>query len=177
MNPDGDRSLFQGPWYALAGTVPNVTGAAGTWATMNGAGGYGAPFKNHPLKDATHCRSRPRARARTFRRRSRSSARTRAAAATMRDSRTQVGCIIQSWPHFTPGYFHFVKSAAHVGGAMTNAPPIPDVINAQQHGADRRDAGVAGRSGQLREGDDRAGRPVPEVPVNATDDAGIGKTY
>jgi len=28
VNPDGDRSLFQGPWYALAGTVPNVAGTA-----------------------------------------------------------------------------------------------------------------------------------------------------
>ena len=26
VNPDGDRSLFQGPWYALSSVVPNTTG-------------------------------------------------------------------------------------------------------------------------------------------------------
>ena len=31
VNPDADRGLFQGPWYALAGTVPNVPRVRG-WA-------------------------------------------------------------------------------------------------------------------------------------------------
>ncbi len=177
VNPDGDRSLFQGPWYALAGTVPNVTGAAGTWVTMNGAGGYGAPFKNHPLKDAG---------ALPFAAAGRSSSVPAQVAFAGTDTCRSchdagvtgaVGVIVQSWPHFTPGYFHFVKSAAHVGAGMTNVPPIPDVI------ASGNSAVIASTQAWL---DDPVNYEKSttvqdgqclKCHVNATNDAGVGKTY
>ena len=82
---------------------------------MNGAGGYGAPFKNHPVKSvygtfrrlASRPRCRPRSRSPVPRLVS------RATTPVLRPAPD--GVLIQSYPHFTPGYFHFVKSAAHVG--------------------------------------------------------------
>ncbi len=182
VNPDGDRSLFQGPWYALAGTVPNVAGTAGTWQTMNAANGYRAPFKNHPLRNANNGSSP----ALTFQAAGKSSTVPGQVAYANSDTcRTchdaglsdVVGCIIQSWPHFTPGYFHFTKSASHVGAAMTNVPPIPDVLAATDS------AGIAAVQAWLND-------PVNyeeavtvqdgqclKCHVNAADTAGVGKTY
>ena len=177
VNPDGDRSLFQGPWYALAGTVPNVNGTAGTWTTMNGAGGYGAPFKNHPVKSVYG----------TFTAAGRGS--TVPAQVAYAGSETCVSChdagpsnpnlgvVVQSYPHFTPGYFHFVKSASHVGAAMTNDPGLPDVV------AFSDTAGIAAVQAWLddplnyEEATTVQDGQCLKCHVNATDDAGVGKTY
>jgi hypothetical protein len=130
VNPDADRGLFQGPWYALAGTVPNVTGAAGTWQTMNGATGYGAPFKNHPVKSVYGTFTAAGKGATVPSQVAFTGAETCVSCHDAGASTGADGVLIQSYPHFTPGYFHFTKSAAHVGAAMTNAPAIPDVVAA-----------------------------------------------
>jgi hypothetical protein len=176
VNPDGDHSLFQGPWYALAGTVPNVTGTAGTWVSMNGAGGSHAPFKNHPVKSVDG----------TFTAAGKASTVPAAVAfagsetcASCHDAgvRDQAGVIVQSYPHFTPGYFHFTKSAAHLGAPMTYAPPIPDFV------ASGDTAGIAAVQAWLEdpvnyeEALTVADGQCLKCHVNATDDAGVGKTY
>jgi len=181
VNPNLSRSLFQGPWYALAGTVPGVTGTAGDWVTMNGAGAYGVAFKNHPVKavdgafaaagkgaavpaevafaNASTCKSCHDA-----------------------PSATGAGVYVQSYPHFNPGYFHFTKSGAHVGAEMTYAPEsggvaIPDKVDFGDA------AGLAAVQAWLED-------PVSyeealtvsdgsclKCHVNSTNDAGVGKTY
>ncbi|HET6351281.1 MAG TPA: hypothetical protein VFG89_04005 [Coriobacteriia bacterium] len=177
VNPDGDRSLFQGPWYALAGTVPNVTGTPGTWVTANGSGAYGMPFKNHPLKN---CDALPFAAA--------GKGANVPAQVAFVDSGTcrschdaglknQVGVIVQSWPHFTPGYFHFVKSAAHVGASMTNAPPIPDVINSNNTALITATQVWLDNPTSYEEAVTVSDGQCLKCHVNSTDDAGVGKTY
>ena len=176
VNPDGDRSLFQGPWYALAGTVPNVTGAAGTWVTMNGSGANTAPFKNHPVKSVDG----------TFTAAGKSASVPAqvawADASTCRSCHDAgvegvTGVIVQSYPHFTPGYFHFTKSAAHAGAAMTYAPPVPDVL------AFSDAAGIAAAQAWLEdpvsyeEALTVADGQCLKCHVNTTNDAGVGKTY
>ncbi len=177
VNPDGDRSLFQGPWYALAGTVPNVAGTAGTWTTMNGAGGYGAPFKNHPVKSVYG----------TFTAAGKSA--TVPAQVAFAGSETCVSChdagprtrtcgvVIQSYPHFTPGYFHFVKSASHVGAAMTNAPRSAGRRRLQRHRRDRRCQAWLDDPLNYEEAVTVQDGQCLKCHVNATDDAGVGKTY
>jgi hypothetical protein len=126
VNPNGDKSLFQAPWWALAGTVPNVAGTAGVWVNSNTAGGQNMPFKNHPVKPvdgafvaAGKAASVPATVA--F-----ANASTCQACHDAGVPNGTLGVIVQSYPHFTPGYFHFTKAAAHAGAAMTLAPPIPD---------------------------------------------------
>jgi hypothetical protein len=137
VNPDGDRSLFQGPWYALAGVVPNVTGTAGTWQTMNGASGYGAPFKNHPVKAVYGTFDAAGKSATVPAQVAFANASTCVSchdAGLNRPVDSQTGVFIESYPHFTPGYFHFVKSAANMGATMANGPVelglIPNRLNA-----------------------------------------------
>jgi hypothetical protein len=177
VNPDGDRSLFQGPWYALAGTVANVSGPAGTWQTMNGANGDLAPFKNHPMKDAS---------ALPFAAAGKGAAVPAQVAFTNSDTcrtchdaglKNSTGVIVQSWPHFTPGYFHFTKSAAHQGAAMTYAPPIPNVLSPLDT------AGIAAVQAWLNdpvnyeEALTVADGQCLKCHVNAADNAGVGKTF
>ena len=89
-----------------------------------------------------------------------------------------VGVIVQSWPHFTPGYFHFVKSAAHEGAAMTNAPPIPDLLAATNS------AGIAAVQAWLNDPvnyeeryDRRRTASASSVTSMRLMRAGVGKTY
>ena len=49
-------------------------------------------------------------------------------------ARHATGLIIQSFPHFTPGYYRFLKSGARAGASMTNAPPIPESLDADDAG-------------------------------------------
>ena len=177
VNPDADRSLFQGPWYALAGTVPNVSGASGTWTTMNGAGGYRAPFKNHPVKAVYG----------TFAAAGKSG--TVPAQVAFANASTCLSCHdagrnidyigvhVQCYPHFTPGYFHFVKSAPHAGGAMANAPSVPEAIDFTDA------AGLAATKAWLEDPANYEKAVTVQdgqclkCHVNATNDAGVGKTY
>jgi cytochrome c553 len=176
VNPDGDKSLFQGPWYALAGTVPNVAGTAGTWANSNTAGGQNMPFKNHPLKSIDG----------TFTAAGKSS--TVPAQVAFAGSETCVSChdagvrdtpgfVLESYPHFTPGYFHFTKTAAHVGGTMTYAPPVSDVYLASNA------AGIAAAQAFLddpasyEEAITVADGQCLKCHVNAAETAGVGKSY
>jgi len=137
VNPDFDRGLFQGPWWARYPEVPGTTGdgdmgytdgtvsAGDGWASMNTADGYGVVFKNHPVKAVYG----------TFAAAGKGA--TVPAQVAFANSSTCVSChdaglnrpvdsmtgvFIQSYPHFTPGYFHFVKSGAHVGATMANGP-------------------------------------------------------
>jgi len=175
VNPDGDRSLFQGPWYALAGTVPNVTGTAGDWVTMNGAGANRAPFKNHPMKAAEN---NP-----VIAGKSASVGRVAFAGSdTCRSChdaglKNSVGVIVQSWPHFTPGYFHFTKSGAHAGAAMTYAPPIPDVINANNAALIASTQAWLDDPVNYEEALTVADGQCLKCHVNAANNAGVGKTY
>jgi cytochrome c553 len=180
VNPNGSRSLFQGPWYALAGTVPNVSGAPGSWVTMNGAGAYGAPFKNHPVKSTSAALGT------TFAAAGKSASVPAdvafAGAATCRSCHdagleNSSGVIVQSWPHFTPGYFHFTKSAAHVGAPMTYAPPIPDQINANNLALITSTWAWLDDPVNYEEALTVADGQCLKCHVNATDDAGVGKTY
>jgi hypothetical protein len=134
VNPDGDRSLFQGPWYALAGVVPNVTGSG--WQTMNGATAYGAPFKNHPVKPVLGAFVADGKSATVPNDVAFANASTCVSchdAGLNRPVDSQTGVWIESYPHFTPGYFHFVKSSAYVGASMANGPVelglIPAVLS------------------------------------------------
>jgi len=180
VNPDGDRGLFQGPWYALVGTVPNVTGTAGAFTTANGAGAYGMPFKNHPVKSVYG----------TF---AAAGKTTSVAQVAFTGAETCVSChdagastgadgvLIQSYPHFTPGYFHFTKSAAHAGATMTNGPVeaglIPNVVAAGDT------AGLASVQAWLEdpvnyeEAVTVADGQCLKCHVDTTDTLGIGKTF
>lgn len=177
VNPDGDRSLFQGPWYALAGTVANVSGPAGTWQTMNGANANTAPFKNHPMRDGTALPFVAAGKS--------ASVPAQVAFADSDTCRTchdaglenSTGVIVQSWPHFTPGYFHFTKSAAYMGAPMTYAPPIPDQLSPLDS------VGIASVQAWLHDPTNYAkaltvadGQCL-KCHVNATNDAGVGKTF
>lgn len=127
VNPEGtDRSLFQGPWY-VDGTV---VGAPAGWVGMGSVPGQNAPFKNHPVKSidgtftaAGKANTVPTAVAYV-------GAETCVSCHDAGQSSGDLGVLIQSYPHFTPGYFHFVKSASHAGGTMTNVPPIPEYLTA-----------------------------------------------
>ncbi len=88
-----------------------------------------------------------------------------------------VGCIVQSWPHFTPGYFHFVKSASHVGAAMTNAPPIPDVIAANNTALITSTQAWLNDPVNYEEAVTVQDGQCLKCHVNAADNAGVGKTY
>jgi hypothetical protein len=181
VNPDGDRSLFQGPWYALAGTVPNVTGTAGTWVTMNGSGAYGAPFKNHPVK-AVYGTFQAAGKSATV-----PSQVAFVGANTCRschDAATNdlgPGLYVQSYPHFTPGYFHFVKSAAHAGASMTNGPVEAGLI-AEKY-AFSQTASISAAQTWLEDPDSYeeavtvADGQCLKCHVNTANDAGVGKTY
>ena len=177
VNPDGDRSLFQAPWYALAGTVPNVAGAAGTWTTMNGAGGYRAPFKNHPLKNHDALPFAAAGKGANVPAQVAYAASNTCRSCHDAGLENQVGVIVQSWPHFTPGYFHFVKSASHVGDAMDNAPPIPDVINANNTALISSTQAWLDDPVHYEEATTVQDGQCLKCHVNAADDAGVGKTY
>jgi hypothetical protein len=87
------------------------------------------------------------------------------------------GVLVQSYPHFTPGYFHFVKSASYVGDTMNNAPPIPDVIDFANTAeiasvqAWLEDPVHYEESTTVQDGQ------CLKCHVNAANDAGVGKTY
>lgn len=179
VNPDGDRGLFQGPWYALAGTVPNVSGSG--WQTMNGSTAYGAPFKNHPVKAVYGSFIADGKSATVPSQVAFANASTCVSCHDAGKSTGAEGVIIQSYPHFTPGYFHFAKSAAHAGATMVNGPveagEIPAIVAADDT------AGLAAVQAWLED-------PVSyeeattvqdgqclKCHVNTTDDAGVGKTF
>ncbi|HET6351280.1 MAG TPA: hypothetical protein VFG89_04000 [Coriobacteriia bacterium] len=177
VNPDGDRGLFQGPWYANTAVVPNTSG--GGWQTANGAGAYGMPFKNHPVKPVYG----------TFAAAGKSATVPGqvafAGASTCRSCHDAgvegvTGVIFESYPHFTPGYFHFAKGGAHVGAPDTYGPVENGLI---PNYAASGDAAVAAAQAWL---EDPASYEEAitvhdgqclKCHVNATDDAGIGKTY
>jgi len=180
VNPNGTHSLFQGPWYALAGTVPNVTGAAGTWQTMNGANAYGAPFKNHPVKATSENLGT------TFAAAGKSAALSGpvafANASTCRSCHdagveNSTGVIVESWPHFTPGYFHFTKTAANAGSSMTYAPPIPDQINSNNTALITSTQAWLNDPTNYAKAVTVADGQCLKCHVNATNDAGVGKTF
>jgi hypothetical protein len=186
VNPDGDKSLFQGQWYAQT-TVPNVDGtpvspsdhtAAGVdWKNANNGGAQTMPFKNHPVKSvdgnfvaAGKAGSVPGQVA--F-----AGAETCVSCHDAGPSTGAEGVLVQSYPHFTPGYFHFVKSASYVGDTMSNAPPIPDVIDFANTAeiasvqAWLEDPVHYEESTTVQDGQ------CLKCHVNAANDAGVGKTY
>lgn len=184
VNPDGDKSLFQGPWYADRDVVPNVSWStaydAEGWTNSNTGGGQTMPFKNHPVKSIDGA----------F-----------AAAGTaftgqvaFVGSETCVSChdaglnragntgvLVESYPHFTPGYFHFVKSAPYAGAVMSNGPVelglIPEFLAADDA------AGIAAvqawlddpinyqKSTTVQDGQ------CLKCHANTSNTAGIGKTF
>jgi hypothetical protein len=182
VNPDNDRSLFQGQWYAKFPEVDGTTADADGdgWASMNNAEAQGAPFKNHPLKSAGLLPFAAAGKGASV-----PADVAFVASDTCRschdagtDGRNDVdGVIVQSWPHFTPGYFHFVKSASHAGAAMTNAPPIPDVLAATNT------AGIAAVHAWLddpinyEESTTVQDGQCLKCHIDSAGNAGVGKTY
>lgn len=181
VNPDGDTSLFQAPWYALAGTVPNVTGTSGSWVSMNAAAGRGAPFKNHPLKFAEATLTADGKSASVGKAAWVGSSTCRACHDAGRVD--AVGVIVQSYPHFTPGYFHFVKSASHVGGTMTNAPrlgngqPVPELLTPAQTAELAQVQAWLDDPVSYEKAVTVADGQCLKCHVDATDTLGVGKTF
>jgi hypothetical protein len=179
VNPDGDKSLFQGPWYALVGTVPNVEWfgtPVGSYTNSNNQGGQTMPFKNHPLKsvDGTFTAAGKAA-----------SVPAQVAFAgsetciTCHDAgvRDTPGFVVVSYPHFTPGYFHFTKTAAHVGGSMTYAPPISDVYAFGDAAGIAAAQAFLDSSTSYDEAITVADGQCLKCHVNAAETAGVGKNY
>jgi len=116
------KGLFQGPWVykspadgVLRGTRDSST--ATTWTA--GFDGQ-VPVKNHPMKNAEASFV---AAGDNF-----AGQAAFAASNTCRDCHDAgvegfVGVMIQSWPHFTPGYFKFLKTSAYLGGPMEDIDP------------------------------------------------------
>jgi len=176
VNPDGDRSLFQGPWYTDGS---NVGGTAGTWYAMGSAPGQTAPFKNHPLRNATNAfAAAGKSAAVPSRVAFVNSSTCRTCHDAGLDGTDDVdGCIVQSWPHFTPGYFHFTKSAAHVGAPMTYVPPIPDLLAATDVTGITNVQAWLDNPINYEEALTVADGQCLKCHINATNDAGIGKTF
>lgn len=179
VNPDRDRSLFQGPWYTLG---ENVGGTPGTWYSMNNATpGDLTGFKNHPVKSIDGTFTATGKSASVPAQVAWVGAETCVKCHDAGDTRDQLGVLVQSYPHFTPGYFHFVKSAGHEGGTMTNGPVeaglIPDVVAAGDT------AGLAAVQAWLddpmnyEEAVTVADGQCLKCHVNNADAAGVGKTY
>jgi len=189
VNVDHDRSLFQGPWSARYPEVAGTTGdvysndaeakgsvAGDGWAVMRDAEGYGVEFHNHPVKAVDGA----------FAAAGKSS--TVPAVVSFADASTCRSChdagvegvtgvIVQSFPHFTPGYFHFVKPAPYMGAASAYDPPVADYL------AFSDTAGIAAAQLWLHD-------PINyeeaitvndgeclKCHVNSTNDAGIGKSF
>jgi hypothetical protein len=91
--------------------------------------------------------------------------------------RNATGVIIQSWPHFTPGYYQFVKSAASIAATISLPPPIPDVISSEdttlvaEVWAWLDDPLSYMNSPTIRDGQ------CIKCHVNGTEDAGVGITF
>ena len=92
--------------------------------------------------------------------------------------RNATGVIVQSWPHFTPGYFHFTKVAESVGASAALVPPIADFLSSTDTTA------IATTKAWLN--DPQNYKDTLKMPldgmclkchVNGTKDAGVGITF
>ncbi len=115
------KGLFQGPWVYRSpanGTLYSVRGSASS-TSVPGLDGQ-IPVKNHPMKTAEAALVAGGA---TFT--GRVAFKSSNTCRDCHDAGVEggIGVIIQSWPHFTPGYFKFLKTADHAGGAMTDIDP------------------------------------------------------
>jgi len=168
------KGLFQGPWVYKSPADGVLYSARGTSPT--GLDGQLA-VKNHPMKkaeasfvaggdnfagqaafaDADTCRSCHDAGVEEF-----------------------TGVMVQSWPHFTPGYFKFLKTADHLGGTMTN---IDADLSAEATVAAGDSAGLAAIQAVLddpmviEEAQATADGACLKCHVNGAGTAGVGKTY
>jgi hypothetical protein len=91
--------------------------------------------------------------------------------------RNATGVIIQSWPHFTPGYYQFVKSAASIAATISLPPPIPDVVSSDdttllaEIWAWLDDPASYNNTMTIRDGQ------CLKCHINGTEDAGVGITF
>jgi hypothetical protein len=169
--------LFQGPWEYNGYVARNsLTATAGT----GGAGLDGhIPIKNHPMKAAVTTGWT-------------AAGKTASAGQvawkssdTCRDCHDAgveevTGVMIQSWPHFTPGYFKFLKAGSYMGAAMTN---VEADLAANQSLASTDTVGlnniysVLDSSTVIEEAMTTADGACLKCHVNSTNDAGVGKTF
>ena len=81
------------------------------------------------------------------------------------------------WPHFTPGYYQFVKSAASVSATVCTPPPIPDAVSSEETTrlaeiwAWLDDPASYKNTLTVRDGQ------CLKCHINSTEDAGVGITF
>jgi hypothetical protein len=171
------KGLFQGPWiYKSGGTIYAVRDSSTATAFAPGLDGQ-VPVKNHPMKNAEVSFV---AAGDNF-----------AGQAAFKDSNTcrdchdagveeYVGVMVQSFPHFTPGYFKFLKAADKLGGTMANIDP--DIALTPTVAAGDA-AGLAAIQGVLddplviEEAQCTADGACLKCHVNAAGTAGVGVTF
>jgi hypothetical protein len=84
---------------------------------------------------------------------------------------------VESWPHFTPGYYQFVKSSASVSATVCTPPPIPDVIDSTDTTAlAATRAWLDDPQNYLTQLTVRDGQCL-KCHINGTSDAGVGITF
>lgn len=174
------KGLFQGPWVyknPATGTLVGVRDSSTATSYTKGIDGQLA-VKNHPMKPAEL----------TF---SAGGATTSVRVAwkasnTCRDCHdagldSGTGVLIQSWPHFTPGYFKFLKTAAYLGGGMTNIDPALAAnwtfASSNTTGLKNFQQSVLDSATVIEDAQANADGACLKCHVNSTRSAGVGINY
>ncbi len=172
------KGLFQGPWVYKSPADSTLYSARGSLASTSVPGLDGQiPVKNHPMKNAEASFV---AAGDNF-----AGQAAFANSNTCRDCHDagveeQIGVMVQSWPHFTPGYFKFLTTADYLGGDMDNIDPelaaTPVVASGDATGlADIQS--VLDSATVIEEAQATADGACLKCHINGTNDAGIGKTF
>jgi hypothetical protein len=174
------KGLFQGPWVyknPATGTLIGVRDSSTATAYTPGIDGQLA-VKNPPMKNAE---TNFVAAGDNF-----AGQAAFANSNTCRDCHDAgqeefVGVMVQSWPHFTPGYFKFLKTADKLGGTMEDIDPRLAAASAGIASGDA--AGLAAIQAVLddplviEDAQANADGACLKCHVNAAGTAGIGITF